>query len=241
MSSNFIIDAAPLTVINNISLILLTLVALCIGRNTRIYFRRTYVFACQDFRIEERRLTAEEGGRIVKVDLPSLWYCLDGRDTAPEEGCIGGCCCVALWGGPEELEVAELAGVDGFLCSGVATWWCPPPPWYPNKSPKSGTHTLSYKFVGTFSREAFAASTSECKTEINPQPDPTAPLYSRARSNNGPSFAPFWNIALLFLYLPDLIFISCLRDYGCCNDLFYTWDRKRETLTFVCNFCFCYL
>lgn len=112
------------------------------------------------------------GGRIVKMDLPSLWYCLDGRDTAPEEGCIGGCCCVPLWGGPEELEVAELAGVDGFLCSGVATWW--PPPWYPKKSPKSGTHTLSYKFVGTFSREAFAASTSECKTEINPQPECTA-------------------------------------------------------------------
>lgn len=114
------------------------------------------------------------GGRrrgIVKMDLPSLWYCLDGRDTAPEEGCIGGCCCVPLWGGPEELEVAELASVGGFLCSGVATWW--PPPWYPKKSPKSGTHTLSYKFAGTFSREAFAASTSKCKTEINPQPSCT--------------------------------------------------------------------
>lgn len=123
------------------------------------------------------RAMAAEATELVKVDLPSLWYCLDGRDTAPEEGCIGGCCCVPLWGGPEELEVVELAGVDGFLCSGVATWWPPPPPpplWYPKKSPKSGTHTLSYKFAGTFSREAFAASTSECKTEINPQPSCTS-------------------------------------------------------------------
>jgi len=176
----------------------------------------------------------EEGGRIVKVDLPSLWYCLDGRDTAPEEGCIGGCCCVALWGGPEELEVAELAGVDGFLCSGVATWWCPPPPWYPNKSPKSGTHTLSYKFAGTFSREAFAASTSECKTEINPQPDPTAPLCSRARSN-GPSFAPLWNIALLFLYLPDWMFMLCLKitDAMQLTICFTREKTQRSCVTFI--------
>ena len=98
--------------------------------------------------------------------LPSLWYCLEGRETATVGGCNGGP--VDWFPAVLEFEVAELAGVAGLLCSGVAAWCAPL--WYPKKSPNSGTHTLSYMLpVGTFSRVAFAASTSGWKTEQIPQ------------------------------------------------------------------------
>lgn len=72
-------------------------------------------------------------------------------------GAAGG----AVWDafcGPEEFEVVELAGVAGLLCSGVATEFVAL--WYPKKSPRSGTQTLSYKLAGTFSKDAFSTSTS---------------------------------------------------------------------------------
>lgn len=96
---------------------------------------------------------------VGKKNSPSLWNCLGGSGMIGAGGWI-------VWDelcGPEELEVVELAGVAGLLCSGVATEFAAF--WYPKKSPKSGTQTLSYKLAGTFSNEAFSTSTSATKNK----------------------------------------------------------------------------